>query len=421
MLYIKEYLPPYPGQAITFYFGSGMSDQQTALHWLAQQAPHMRQKLIAWAQICSGSGHIPGLQAMGAALIEAFDGLPVTAQHIDLKPHQQLSDQGQWQAVPLGQALYWQCRPGARQRVLLVGHMDTVFGPEHSFQKVSDEGEIIKGPGVSDMKGGLLVMLYALLAWEQQAEHAKLGWDVLITPDEELGSPQSRDILAKLGPEHSMALVFEPAMNSKGTLVSTRKGSGKFTLTAKGQAAHVGRAFAQGVNAICAMAQMVNQIHNWNRERCSIIINVGTIHGGDAVNRVADFCLCRLDVRTDDEADCQWFRERMQNLMDEFNQQQGLSVELHGDFGRPAKPWTEKTEKAFSLLEKAGKKLGITIEHQATGGCCDGNNLSTWCGVIDTLGVCGGGIHSQDEFVQASSLVTRAQLTFQWLCEWSKE
>jgi len=394
---------------------------QQALTWLEQQGPLMREKLIAWAKINSGSGNLVGLHTMAETLIDAFSSLPAAFQSIDLPPDAKMSDQGQWHDIELGQALLWRCRPQASQRVLLVGHMDTVFGPEHAFQTIQDHGARIQGPGVSDMKGGLLIMLYALLAWEQTIDCDKLGWDVLITPDEELGSPSSAELIAQLGSEHNMALVFEPALDAEGTFVSTRKGSGKLTLKAQGQSAHVGRAFDQGVNAICAMAEMIQHIHAWNYERESIIINIGRIHGGDAVNRVADQCLCHLDVRIQDQEDIDWFEEKLQTLINQANQSPGLRIEQFGGFKRPPKNWTPKTKKAFELLERAGKQLGIPIQYQATGGCCDGNNLSVNCGVIDTLGACGGGIHSSDEYIEVDSLVKRAQLTYQWLHEWSLE
>ena len=178
-------------------------------------------RTVAWAEINSGSENVPGLDAMRARLAEDFAVvLGVPAEEVTLEPPP--SRPGETRS-----ALLFRMRPDAPRRVLLGGHFDTVFGPEHPFQAVRRDGGLLRGPGVVDMKGGLAVMLEALAAFERSPATGRLGWTVCLNPDEEIGSPWSRPLWKKLAGEHERGLLFEPAMPG-GKLVRSRKGSGNF-------------------------------------------------------------------------------------------------------------------------------------------------------------------------------------------------
>jgi len=311
-----------------------------------------------------------------------------------------------------GDALLISKRPDLKRRILLSGHMDTVYSASNPFQKLTYINDnYVNGPGVADMKGGLIVMLHALSAFEQNEEAQQLGWDVLINADEEIGSPASSALFNELAANYQAALVYEPAMTAEGTLAKNRKGSGKLTIIATGKAAHAGRAFAEGRNAICYLAEAVCAIHALNGQRDGVTINVGKIAGGEALNVVPDKAVTQLDIRISLAADEFWVREKLDGIITQLKRTD-YSLSVHGNFGRPVKRVCRGTERLFKRVQHLGKELGLNIDWQDSGGCCDGNNLAYHgLPVLDTLGVRGGNIHSSDEYILLDSLTERATLS----------
>uniref|UniRef100_UPI00037A72DB hydrolase n=1 Tax=Legionella tunisiensis TaxID=1034944 RepID=UPI00037A72DB len=311
-----------------------------------------------------------------------------------------------------GDALFIRKRPELKRRVLLCGHMDTVYAASHPFQTLTSLNDNeINGPGVADMKGGIIVMLHALAAFEESSIASELGWDVLINADEEIGSPTSSPFLAEIASNYQAALVYEPAMNANGMLAKNRRGSGKLTIVATGKSAHVGRAFFEGRNAICYLAEAITSIHALNGQRDGITINVGKIAGGEALNVVPDKAVTKLDVRINQPEDETWVRQQLTALINKMKRED-CSLTLHGEFGRPVKRISPATERLFNRIKQVGRELDLSIDWQDSGGCCDGNNLAQQgLPVIDTLGVRGGNIHSPNEFILLDSLVERASLS----------
>src|SRR5687767_164541 len=173
-----------------------ISDQ---LHWLGAQQARLVRLVTEWAAINSGSYHVEGLRRCTDAVVREFRPLGGDEEWIDLPPHVVVDDQGQPTQRPLGQAVRIVKRPNARRRVLLAIHVDTVYAPEDPFQQVTMAGRnTLRGPGVVDAKGGLAVMLAALEALERSSVADKIGWTVLINPDEELGSPGSSHLFDAL-------------------------------------------------------------------------------------------------------------------------------------------------------------------------------------------------------------------------------
>jgi glutamate carboxypeptidase len=261
------------------------------------------------------------------------------------------------------------------------------------------------------MKGGLIVMLHALSAFEQSPLAHQMGWDVLINSDEEIGSPASSIIFDKLAPDYQAALVYEPAMTATGTLAKNRKGSGKLTLIATGKAAHAGRAFDEGRNAICYLAEAVTAIHALNGLRDGVTINVGKIAGGEALNVVPDKAVAQLDIRISLPEDEFWVRSALDHIIIKMKHPD-YSLTIHGGFGRPVKRVCAATERLFQRVQNIGKELGLSIDWKDSGGCCDGNNLAYHgLAVLDTLGVRGGNIHSPEEYILLDSLSERSALS----------
>ncbi|WP_083503924.1 MULTISPECIES: hydrolase [Legionella] len=372
----------------------------------------MVKQLHQFCEINSGTTNLEGLAKMTNLLQKNYTPIADTVQIKKLPPLSVMDMSGNTVLQTCGDALFIRKRPHLKRRVLLCGHMDTVYTAENPFQKLTYINDnCINGPGVTDMKGGLIVMLHALSAFEQDECAAKLGWDVLINADEEIGSPASSILFDELAAYYQAALVYEPAMTPDGTLAKNRKGSGKLTLIATGKAAHAGRAFSEGRNAICYLAEAVCAVHDLNGKREGVTINVGIIAGGEALNVVPDKAVAQLDIRISLPEDEFWVRTELDKIISQLKRQ-GYSLSVHGVFGRPVKRVCSGTERLFHRIQHLGQELGLTIDWKDSGGCCDGNNLAQYgLPVLDTLGVRGGNIHSAEEYILLDSLSERAALS----------
>lgn len=380
--------------------------------YLKNQQQNMIDQLHQFCSINSGTDNLPGLATMRQALHKAFTPIADSIESHAVAPTPLINMRGEAYMQACGDTLFIRKRPHLKHRILLSGHMDTVYGANHPFQRLTyiNDNEL-NGPGVSDMKGGLIVMLHALAAFETLPCTSKLGWDVVINADEETGSAASSPFLAEIAAQYQAAFVYEPALTTSGTLAKNRKGSAKFTLVASGKSAHAGRAFYEGRNAICYLAEAITAIHKLNGQKDGITINVGKMAGGEALNVVPDKAVAKLDVRISQTADEAWVRQQLNDIVKQM-QREGYSLSLHGEFGRPVKIINPATERLFARLQQHAKDLGIHIDWQDCGGCCDGNNLAHHgLAVLDSLGVRGGNIHTPDEFILLDSLVERATLS----------
>lgn len=338
-------------------------------------------QLKQWASVNSYSHNSVGLEKMLRLAEDAFATLEPDEMHV----------------LPIGLSLIK--RSASSFRIFLGGHLDTVFPPDHPFQSVTqlDENRL-QGPGVADMKGGLLVMLHALLDFEAAAEAQKVGWEVFLNMDEEIGSPYSTPYLQACSQRCACALLFEPTL-SDGSFVSGRKGSANYHAVSKGKATHAGRNPEEGVNAIYPLARFIASLEQLNDGQT--YVNVGMIKGGRALNIIPDYAEAGVNVRayTDIEPVLQ---QKAQNN----------KITLTRTTYRPPKLFDAKTEQLFLLLKECGKKVGLTIKWNETGGVCDGNTFGA-AGIptIDTLGVDGGGMHTDKEFVYLHSLREKINLT----------
>ena len=219
------------------------------IDWIESQAERMLELVECWANINSASDNLDGLGQMAAVLTDAFSPLGGQMKLVDLAPHQIIDSSGQVAQKPLGRALSIIKRPDAPLRVFLGIHMDTVFGLDQPFQTTQrlDAGTL-RGPGVADAKSGIVVMLTALEALERSDVADLIGWEILINPDEELGSPGSTPLLTQCAKRNHLGFIFEPTL-ADGSLASQRKGSGNFAIVVRGRAAHAGREFHVGRNA----------------------------------------------------------------------------------------------------------------------------------------------------------------------------
>lgn len=373
-------------------------------------ASALRDLLISWADLNSGSDNFAGLERLRAALAVEFALLPgATVEHVGLAD------------IP-AKILRVTVRPQAPRQILLSGHYDTVYGADHSFQRCTllDEATL-RGPGVADMKGGLVVLLAALREFEKSPHATHLGYEILLTPDEETGSAASRPVLeaAAASRRHAFALVFEPA-RANGNLVKSRKGTGIFTVTVHGRAAHAGRDPAAGRNAILALCELLPRIDALNRELPGVMFNVGAIRGGGAVNIVPEFASADVNVRITQPTDEPAFLRRAAEILAPLNARDGFRAEFTGRFNRRPKIASPSEEKLFAAWQSCAREFGVALDWEHVGGGSDGNLLfAAGLPNLDGLGPVGDRLHSPDEFVRLPSLVERAQIAASFLAKFA--
>jgi len=404
------------GHAMTTCTQNLSAAEAACINRIADQGDVLVTRAIDWCAINSGSRNIAGLNTMLGVLEAAFAGLPGTLERLDLPPSESINTSGDVVAFQPPQALRLIVRPQAATQVVLTGHYDTVYPADSTFQRVVRRADgSLHGPGIADMKGGISVMLAALEAFEAHPDASRVGYTVLLSPDEEIGSLSSRFTLAKIGAKAHVGLTYEPALMG-GVLASERKGSGNFAVIIRGRAAHAGRAFHEGRNALTAAARLCVALDALNGQRDGFTLNVGRIDGGGPLNVVPDLAIVRYDVRLADPADAAWADAAFAKAMADISVD-GIHAHIHGGFTRPAKPFNTAQQTLFGYVKTAGADLGLDVQWAPSGGVCEGNNLfASGCPNIDSLGVRGGEIHSHEEFAIPESFVERAQLSALMLC-----
>lgn len=379
------------------------------LDWITAQAPTLRDELVQLANLNSGSFNARGVRAVAERLCPRFEALGASPQWLELPAYRSSADNGALRERAIGPALRLRRRPDAPLQIFLGGHLDTVYAHDSAFQTAKfTDNDTVHGPGVADLKGGLLVMWLALAALERSPWRERIGWEVLLNPDEEIGSSGSAPLLAEAAQRNRFGLVFEPSF-ADGNLAGARKGSGNFDILIHGRAAHAGRNPEQGRNAIVAASRVIAAITELRRD--GVTLNPGYVRGGGALNVVPDFCLFKFNVRTRQASDERWLRESLDRIVRTLGGD-GIVFELRGGFTRPPKPLNAAQQKLMDWTLDCGHALDLHFEFKPTGGCCDGNNLAAnGLPNLDNLGVVGRDIHSDRETMRWSSLAERARLS----------
>lgn len=387
-----------------------MANYQTTLDWISTQESEMVRLLERWSNINTGTDNIQGLREMVRTLKMDLKPLNVPFEEIELPCRNKVNSKGEITQLPVGKALSTRKHPNAPIQVFLGGHMDTVFPVNSPFQKVVRIDEnTLKGPGVADMKAGLIILFKALEALEKSPFAGQIGWEILINPDEEVGSPSSFFLFEKSAQRNHLGLIFEPSF-SNGALVSSRKGSANFSIVSKGRAAHAGRDFHLGKNAITALAKFILRAEKLTDFEKGLTINVGQIEGGGPVNIVPDLAIAHLNIRFIHSEDLDFTSKQFQEIAESLNE--GINLSVYEDSHSPPKPFTAKLQALFKAFESCAEMLGFPLTFQASGGACDGCRLfAAGLPNLDTLGAIGGHIHTSEEYILVDSLVQRAQLT----------
>ena len=298
--------------------------------------------------------------------------------------------------------------------ILLLCHMDTVF-PIGTLSKMpyrEADGKIF-GPGVLDMKGGIVISLAAIEEAQKQGLNRPVT--LLCTSDEETGSHTSREHIERLAKESALVFVLESALVD-GSLKTWRKGTGEFFVKAKGRAAHAGGDHEKGRNAIEEMAYQVIAIQKMTDYSRQTTLNVGVIHGGTVSNVVPEEANIKVDVRVMQPGEWERIESEMMKLKPVLD---GTFLELRGGLNRPPMPFDETMKITFEKAKAIAAEIGMELKAGGSGGGSDANFVAPFgIPVLDGMGAVGEGYHSEREYIFADSLEKRVRLLSVLLTNW---
>ena len=304
-----------------------------------------------------------------------------------------------------GDLLCVRCDPARPEPgILVLSHVDTVHPPGtlDTALRYRREGDRVYGPGIYDMKGGLVLAIAAYRRLARAGIARPLPLTFLFTPDEEIGSPVSRPHIEALARASRYALVTEPKRNG-GKIVTRRKGTGHFEVRVRGRPAHAGASHAKGRSAIRAMAELVRSIEGFTDYARGITTNVGTIHGGSAVNVVPEHCTIQVDLRAPDAATAAELQERFARLATAVPD---VTVTVTGGMNRPPFVCDARVEALFAAAAAVASKIDVRLESaELSGGGSDGNfTAALGTATLDGLGIDGDGGHTNAEHILVSSI-----------------
>ena len=299
-------------------------------------------------------------------------------------------------------------RRKGRPLQLLLGHGDTVW-PLNTVQEMPvgvKDGKMY-GPGVYDMKAGIVQIIYALKTIRELRLNYTVTPVVLINTDEEIGSHESRAAIRRLAAIADRAFVLEPSLGPAGRLKTTRKGIGRFNIIVKGKAAHAGLEPGKGASAIVALSEVIQQLFKLNNPERGISVNVGMIEGGISPNVVAPESKAVVDVRVPTQKEATEITENIQNLK---SADPDITIEVSGKIGRPPMEATPRNLRLWDQAKKAASALNIPISQAQAGGGSDGNITSLYTATLDGLGAVGSGAHAIHENVALDKMPERTAL-----------
>jgi glutamate carboxypeptidase len=355
-------------------------------------------RIEALAAIESPTSHPDGVDRVREAVAQMFRASPAVLETIEV-------------ADGIGRALKVTCDPGANEPgILVLAHMDTVhpLGTLANDLPLRREGDRLYGPGVYDMKGGLVVAAAAYLSALENGARRPLPVTFLFTPDEEIGSIHSRPLIEREAVRHKYVLVAEPC-RSGGKVITQRKGLGRFTVSARGRPAHAGSWHQEGRSAIKAMARIVLEIEGWTDYGRGITTSVGIISGGTGVNVIPERCTIKADMRVCDMTAGEELQARFRGLR---SPDPDVELTVEGYMHRPPFVRDDKVEHMFAAAASVAKELDYDLESaDMVGGGSDGN-LTAAKGVptLDGLGVDGAGAHTLHEHLLISSIERQVRL-----------
>ncbi len=291
---------------------------------------------------------------------------------------------------------------------LMVGHLDTVW-PLGTLDDmpVRREDGLLRGPGVFDMKAGLVMMIFAVEALQALSIPAPVTPLAFVNSDEEVGSPESRREVQRLARIASRALILEPALGATGKVKTARKGVGHFTVAIQGQAAHAGLDPEAGTSAILELSHVIQALHGLTDLERGLTVNVGVIEGGTRPNVIAARSEARIDVRVLSMKDAEEVTEAIMGLEPVVP---GVTLEITGGIEAPPLERTPRNRRLWDQTRQLGAELGLELDDVTAGGGSDGNTTSQYTATLDGLGPRGDGAHAEHEHIVVESLAERTAL-----------
>jgi len=381
--------------------------------WLADQGKALEQALAELVEINSFTENVEGGRRVGALLEELFaiDGLrsrripsATYADHLVIR-----STADERGADPAGAD-----PAGTPPPIALVGHLDTVF-PPGTFEGYRRDGELARGPGVLDMKGGLVVVAWALRALAEVGALPPLR--LAIVADEEVGSPEGARVIEQAIAGATGALVFE-AGRAGDAIITRRKGTGALHVIARGVAAHAGNAHKEGKNALWALARLIDRAQGLTDYARGVTVNVGKVTGGVGKNTVPDLAEAWVDMRFESRSDAEALLAALHAAAKAASDEvPGTSIEIEGGIARLP---LERTDASVALLERYGASARLAGlgagEASLIGGGSDASTAHAMgIAAIDGLGPRGKGFHTKDEQIEVRSLLMKAEALARYL------
>jgi glutamate carboxypeptidase len=299
-------------------------------------------------------------------------------------------------------------RRAGRPVQLLLGHYDTVW-PLGTLDDMpfEHEDDVVRGPGVYDMKGGVAQALLAIETIQYFKVDPEVTPHVFLNSDEEIGSRESRRYIESLAPHMNRVFVLEPSLGPAGKLKTARKGIGRFTVTVRGEAAHAGLDPGAGASAILELSHVIQALFALNDFDRGITVNVGTIDGGLRPNVVAPESQAVVDVRVATKVDAEQVEKAILGLEPAI---EGTSLHIEGGFGRPAMERTPANRQLWHMACRLGDELGLRLEEGLAGGGSDGNFTSLYTATLDGMGAVGDGAHARHEHLRLGRTIEHAAL-----------
>ncbi len=375
-----------------------MDAAKTAAEWLSDQLPRMEEALASLVEVNSFTDNVEGGREVGRRLTALFRLPGLTAQTV---PSQRYADHLVFHSAG---------RPDAAP-IAILGHLDTVF-PPGKFEGYRQDGELRRGPGVLDMKGGLVVIAFALRAIAETGGLERIpGLRIVVVSDEEVGSPEGQGVIRTAIAGAGGALVFESG-RVNDAIITRRKGTGAVTAVAHGKAAHAGNGHQEGKNAIWALAKFVDGVQQLTDYPRGITVNVGKIGGGQGKNTVPDLAEAAADIRFCTRADGEALVESFRQVATQAAAQvPGTRIEISGGVSREP---LERTDASLALLERYAScalESGLQASEAALIGGGSDASTSSSMGIpsIDGLGPRGKGFHTVEEYIEVGTLIPKAQ------------
>ena len=291
---------------------------------------------------------------------------------------------------------------------LMLGHCDTVW-PIGTLQEMPLvlEANTLRGPGVYDMKAGLVEMIYALRTIESMGLRPSVAPLCFINSDEEIGSRESTRYVRALAQRVDRCMVLEPSLGPSGKIKTARKGVGRFEVTVQGKAAHAGLDPGAGASAILELSHVIQKLFELNDPEHGTSVNVGVIDGGIRPNMVAPQSRAIIDVRVQTHADA----ERVENAIHGLEAETpGVILTIEGAIGRPPMERTESNQQLWRVAQRLAGDLDLELEQGTAGGGSDGNTTSLYTATLDGMGAVGDGAHAHHEHIHIDLLPQRCAL-----------